>query len=267
MNVGIVGMGTIGRTVARELDRERVPGIRLSALSSRDLPKARAFATTLANAPRSVPLEEMPALCDLVIEAAGAEAVGPVAETALAAGVSIMVLSCGVLLERQDLVEMAREKGAVIHVPSGAIIGLDGLRGAAMGQVEEVTIITRKPPKGLAGAPGVAAAGVDLDAVTSPTVLYEGPVAEAVKLFPANVNVAAAVSMAGVGPLRTSIRVIADPEVTRNTHQVVAEGEFGRMELHIENVPTEENPRTGRLTALSVLAYLKQMVSPLRLGV
>ena len=265
MNVGIVGMGTIGRSVARELDREKVPGIRLTALSSRDLPKARAFATTLANAPRSVPLAEMPPLCDLVIEAAGAEAVGPVAETALAAGVSIMVLSCGVLLERQDLVEMAREKGAVIHVPSGAIIGLDGLRGAAMGQVKEVVMITRKPPRGLAGAPG--AAGVDLDAVTTPTLLYEGPVTEAVKLFPANVNVAAAVSMAGVGPLRTSIRVIADPEVTRNTHQVVAEGEFGRMELHIENVPTEENPRTGRLTALSVLAYLKQMVSPLRLGV
>ena len=140
----------------------------------------------------------MPPLCDLVIEAAGAEAVGPVAETALAAGVSIMVLSCGVLLERQDLVDLAREKGAVIHVPSGAIIGLDGLRGAAMGQVKEVTIITRKPPRGLAGAPG--AAGVDLDAVTSPTLLYEGPVTEAVKLFPANVNVAAAVSMAGVGP-------------------------------------------------------------------
>ena len=88
VNVGIVGMGTIGRTVARELDRERVPGIRLAALSSRDLPKAKAFATTLANAPRSVPLAEMPPLCDLVIEAAGAEAVGPVAETALAAGVS-----------------------------------------------------------------------------------------------------------------------------------------------------------------------------------
>ena len=103
--------------------------------------------------------------------------------------------------------------------------------------------------------------------MTSPTLLYEGPVTEAVKLFPANVNVAAAVSMAGVGPLRTNIRVIADPGVTRNTHQVVAEGEFGRMELHIENVPSEENPRTGRLTALSVLAYLKQMVSPLRLGV
>ena len=153
MNVGIVGMGTIGRTVARELDREKVPGIRLAALSSRDLPKAKHSPPPWPPRPARSRWQRCPPLCDLVIEAAGAEAVGPVAETALAAGVSIMVLSCGVLLERQDLVEMARQKGAVIHVPSGAIIGLDGLRGAAMGQVNQVTMITRKPPRGLVGAP------------------------------------------------------------------------------------------------------------------
>ena len=90
---------------------------------------------------------------------------------------------------------------------------------------------------------------------------------EGFKRFPANVNVAAAVSMAGIGPDKTRIRVIADPAVTRNTHDVVAEGEFGKLQFHIENIPSDDNPRTGRLTALSVLAYLKQMASPLNIGI
>ena len=138
---------------------------------------------------------------------------------------------------------------------------------ASVGRLDSVTMITRKPPGGLKGSPGVTRSGVDLDAITEATELFDGPVMEGFSLFPANVNVSAAVSMAGIGPHKTRLQVIADPAVTRNTHDIVAEGEFGLMRFHIENVPSEENPRTGRLTALSVLAYLKQLTSPLHLGV
>ena len=267
MNVGIVGVGAIGRKVAKELDRGKVPGVAVTAVCSRTPANAQAFAATLDRTPQAVPLERVPGLCDLVIEAAGADAVDTIVRTALEANTAVMVLSCGSLLERDDLFELARQHNAHIHVPSGAIIGLDGLQAAAAGSVETVTMITRKPPGGLRGSPGVARAGVDLDAITEPTTLFDGPVIEGFSLFPANVNVAAAVSMAGIGPRRTRLQVIADPAVTCNTHDVVVEGEFGMMRFHIENVPSEENPRTGRLTALSVLAYLKQLTSPLHLGI
>lgn len=267
MDVGIVGVGTIGRKVARELDKGTVPGVQVTVFNSRDLAKAETFAATLASPPRVVSLEELPPLCDLVIETAGANTVESIVKTALEADTSVMVLSCGALLDREDLLEMARLHGVKIHVPSGAIIGLDGLLAASVGRVDSVTMITRKPPEGLKGSPGVTRSGIDLDAITEATELFEGPVMEGFSLFPANVNVSAAVSMAGIGPHKTRLQVIADPAVTRNTHDIVVEGEFGLMRFHIENVPSEENPRTGRLTAMSVLAYLKQLTSPLHLGV
>ena len=260
-------MGTIGRKVAKALDQGTVPGVQITALNSRDLVKAEAFSQTLATHPRVVDLGDLPGLCDLLIEAASADAVEATVKTALESGKPVMVLSCGALLDRPDLIEMARKQKVTIHVPSGAIFGLDGLLAAAAGEIESVTMISRKPPEGLRGAPGVEMAGVDLNDLTSPTVLYEGPVLEGFRLFPANINVSAAISMAGIGPRRTRIQVIADPSVTRNIHEVVVTGEFGRMELRIENVPSDDNPRTGRLTALSVLAYLRQLTSPLHLGV
>ena len=267
INVGIVGVGTIGRRVASALDQGTVPGVRITALSSRDLGKAEAFAQTLTSPPRVVALNELPALCDLVIEAAGADAVEATVKTSLEADTPVVVLSCGALLDHQELIELARQRKIPIHVPSGAILGLDGLLAAAAGQVESVTMITRKPPEGLRGAPGVALAGVDLDGLKTATVLYDGPVIEGFRLFPANINVSAAISMAGIGPRHTRIQVIADPAVTRNIHEVIVKGEFGQMQIRIENIPSEENPKTGRLTALSVLAYLKQLTSPIHLGI
>jgi aspartate dehydrogenase len=267
MDIGIVGIGAIGATVAKELDRDKVPGAKLTALTSRNQEKARLFAATLSSPPKVVELSKLPSLCELIIEASGAATLGAVAEAGLNAGVSVMVLSCGVLLERPDLISLAKSNGAHIYVPSGAIIGLDGLKAASMGHVDSVIMTTRKPPKGLEGAPGVTTLGIDISTLVEPTTLFEGPVVEAVKLFPANVNVAAAVSMAGIGPLRTIIKIIADPRITRNTHVVTVEGEFGRMEFSIENIPTEANPRTGRLTALSVLACIRQIISPLQVGV
>ncbi len=264
--IGIAGCGTIGQKVAAELDRGAIPGVRLVALTSRDMDRARRFAATLHTPPAVVPLAELARLADIVIEAATGAALDEIARTALGAGKDLIALSCGALLDRSDLFDLAEERGATIYVPSGAIAGLDGVCSAAAGRIDSITMITRKPPEGLKGAPGVEKAGIDLDAVTAPVVVYEGPVREACRLFPANVNVSAALSMAGIGPYKTSIRIYADPTVTRNTHEIIVEGEFGRLTIKIENVPSPTNPRTGILSALSALATLKKITAPLRVG-
>ena len=266
LKVGIAGCGTIGRRVASELDAGEVAGAMVSAITSRNLEHAAEFADTLECRPPVVGLSEMVGMADLVIEAAPAEAMDAIAKAALSAGKDLMALSGGALLEREDLFDLAKRNGATIYVPSGAIAGLDGVAGAAAGRIDSLTMITRKPPAGLAGAPGIEAAGIDLDAVSEPTVVYEGPALEACRLFPANVNVSAALSMAGIGPRRTVIRIYADPTVDKNTHDIVVEGEFGRLSIRIENIPSPTNPKTGIMSALSALATLRRITATVRVG-
>ncbi|MEE9275819.1 MAG: aspartate dehydrogenase domain-containing protein [bacterium] len=202
---------------------------------------------------------------EIVMEASGGGSVAEICRAALPRGRDVIVNSVGALLEQDDLVELARSHGARIFVPSGAIIGLDGLKGAAMGRVESVTMTTRKAPASLRGAPYIEENGIDLDAIREPTVIFEGTPLEGCKGFPANVNVAAAVSLAGIGPRRTILRIVCDPGVDRNIHEVEAVGEFGRSFIRIENVPSE-NHRTGILTYLSTLAFLRGREGPLVVG-
>ena len=264
--IGIAGCGTIGRRVASELDAGSVPGAVLGAITSRSLGPASQFAATLNSKPPVVELDQLVEIADLVVEAAPANAMETIAVATLSAGKDLMALSGGALLQRQDLFSLAEKNGATIYVPSGAIAGLDGVAGASEGQIDSITMITRKPPEGLKGAPGIELAGIDLDTVTEPTVVYEGQVLEACRLFPANVNVSAALSMAGVGPYKTTIRIYADPTVDKNTHNIVVEGEFGRLSILIENTPSETNPRTGKLSALSAIATLRRITSHVQVG-
>lgn len=264
--IGIAGCGTIGRKVASELDAGAVPGAILGGITSRDMDRAGRFASTLERRPPVVELDRLVEMVDLVIEAAPASAMDSIALATLSAGKDLMALSGGALLERDDLFRLAEKNGATIYVPSGAIVGLDGVAGACLGRIDSLTMTTRKPPEGLKGAPGIEISGVDLDAVSEPTVVYEGPALEACRLFPANVNVSAALSMAGLGPNMTRIRIYADPTVDKNTHQIVVEGEFGRLSVLIENTPSETNPKTGKLSALSSLATLRRITSHVQIG-
>jgi aspartate dehydrogenase len=177
-----------------------------------------------------------------------------------------MILSVGGLLEHEDWMELARQTGSRVYVPSGAIVGLDGVKGAAIGRITAITMTTRKPPQGLAGAPYVMAHEIALEALTEETVIFEGSAREACRGFPANVNISAALSLAGIGPERTRIRIIAVPGGTRNVHDIEVTGEFGRFSIHLENVPSETNPRTGKLSYLSALAMLKDLAHPLKVG-
>ena len=151
--VGIAGCGTIGRKVATELDAGAVPGAVVGGITSRNLERAERFAATLVSLPPVVKLEQLVELVDLVVEVAPASAMDAIAVTTLSAGKDLMALSGGALLERDDLFGLAEENGATIYVPSGAIVGLDGVAGACEGRIDSLTMVTRKPPEGLRGAP------------------------------------------------------------------------------------------------------------------
>ncbi len=185
---------------------------------------------------------------------------------AVGKGRIFMPLSCGQLLDHMDLVERAAATGARIVVPTGALLGLDAVRGEAEGDIESVTMVTRKPPGGLEGAPHLVENNIDVSNLSAPLLVFDGTARDAVKGFPANVNVAVALSLAGIGPDRTTIQIWADPGVSRNTHTIKVEADSVRFEMTIENVPSKANPRTGALTPLSTIAALRGLVQPLKVG-
>jgi len=266
MSVSIGGFGAIGMAVARALDGRSIPGMRLAAVSAKDKPAATARMKDYASPVPVMGLAELADTSDIVIECAPSAVFREVAEAAIEKGLIFMPLSCGQLLDHMDLVTRAEETGARIVVPTGALLGLDAVRGAAEGEIESVTMVTRKPPSGLAGAPHLVENDIDVSDLSEPLMVFDGSARGAVKGFPANVNVAVALSLAGIGPDWTTIQVWADPGVTRNTHTIKVEADSVRFEMTIENVPSLENPRTGALTPLSTIAALRGLVQPLKVG-
>ncbi len=262
--VAIGGLGAIGLPLARALDGG-VDGLRLIAVAVRDAEKAAANLRSFRNPPRLVSLDEL-AAADIVVESAPAAVFEQIAAAAIEAGRVFVPASVGALLPRMHLVRRAQATGARIVVPTGALLGLDAVRAAAEGPVESVTIESRKPPAGLAGAPYLVRHGIDVSGIAAPQRVFEGNAFDAAAGFPANVNVAAALALAGIGPVRTRVEIWADPTIDRNIHTIRVEAEAARFSMTIENVPSEENPRTGRITALSMLACLRGLVSTLKVG-
>ncbi|MEI2416491.1 aspartate dehydrogenase [Orrella sp. JC864] len=263
VRVGIAGFGAIGKAIARRLDAG-IPGLRLAALGVRDAEKARA-AHAFATPPVYTDIDHLAEHCDVVVECAPAALLPRIATPVLKAGKKLMVLSSGALLMNEDLVEVARAHGGQIVVATGALLGLDAVTAAAEGTINEVRMVSRKPPIGFAGAPYVVKNGIDLDAIKTPTRIYTGTAREAATGFPANLNVAVSLSLAGVGPDRTILEIWADPTISRNIHRIEVDSEEAKLSMEIQNVPSE-NPKTGRITALSAVAALRKMAAPLRIG-
>ena len=266
VRVAVAGLGAIGLEVARALDAGDLPGMDLAAVAARDLERARERCADFRAPPVVRPAGELPALADVVVECAPAAAFAGIARPALEAGRTLVCASVGALLDHLDLVDLATGRGGRILVPSGALLGLDAVQAAARGEVEEVRMVTRKPPTGLDGVPWLLERGIDVHAFREPARVFDGTAREGARCFPANVNVAAALGLAGVGPDRTRLEIWVDPTVTRNTHEIFVEAEAARLTLKIEGVPSEANPRTGRLVAPSVLATLRKLTSPLVVG-
>lgn len=262
--VAIAGLGPIGLKVMKALDRG-IGGLTLAAVAVGDPAKPRPELERLARRPPILPLAELVQAADIVIECAPAAVLREIVEPFVSRGKIAVVLSAGALLERWDLVETARNNGGQIVVPTGALIGLDAMSAAAEGEIRSVRMITRKPVKGLLGAPYVVQNAIDLESLREPRKIFEGTAREGAKGFPANVNVAAALSLAGFGPDRTMLEIWADPSLDRNTHRVEVEADSASFSMAIANVPSE-NPKTGRITALSVIACLRKLNAPLRVG-
>jgi aspartate dehydrogenase len=266
--IGIVGAGAIGKEIALAIDDGTIPA-RLAAIWDRQVGEAEEFAASLKQKPRVLPLKELVQECNVVVEAASQAAVREVATTALSNSRSVMIMSVGALSDKQLLEQirsLAKEHHCSIYVPSGAIGGLDAVKSASIKHIECVTITTRKPAIGLKGAPFVVRNNIDLDGFTEPTEIFSGPAAIAIKEFPANVNVAASLSLVGIGFEKTIVKVVVDPTITRNIHEIHVMGDFGQYHARIENVPSETNPRTSYLAALSAIATLKQVCEPLKIG-
>lgn len=262
--VAIGGLGAIGRKVATRLD-EGIPGLRLVAVSARNIERAQSIVAKFASKVPVLPLSELGALADIVVECAPAEAFMQVAEPALRAGRTLVVISVGALVEQPGLVALAEEYGARIVVATGALLGLDAVQAAREGEIHSVTMVTRKPPGGLKGAPYLVANGIDVSTLTAPLKVFEGSARDAVRGFPANVNVAAALGLAGIGLDRTRIEIWADPSIERNMHTIEVDADSASFTLSIANIPSE-NPKTGRITALSIIAALRKLGSPLSVG-
>jgi aspartate dehydrogenase len=262
MRVGLIGFGAIGRRVAELIGAGSIKNAEICAVLVRDPTRHEGVSRPLVGS-----LEELFAASpDVVVEVAGHEALASYGEQVLRRGLTLVTTSAGVLADdafRSRLIQVAVESGGRLVLPSGAIAGLDGIESAISTGLERVRHVVRKPPNALFDDPErvreVMAAGV-------PVTLFEGPAAEAVRLFPQNVNVVAMVSLAGLGFDRTTALVIADPAVTHNTHEVTAEGVFGRVSVKVENVPSPENPKTGLIVAGSVVRALRRLSDAVNVG-
>ena len=264
--VAIAGLGAIGMKVARTLDTGGIDGMSLTAVSAKDQDRARGRVADFATPPLVTSAEDLANHADIIIECAPKAIFEVLARSSLEQGKTFVPLSCAQLLEHMDLIDVARANGGRIIVPTGAIIGLDTIRAMAVGDLQEVTLTTRKPPRGLEGAPHLVNNNISVEGLTEAKLVFKGTAREAAIGFPANVNVAAALSLAGIGPDRTTIEVWADPAVDRNHQSVKAVSDSGECEMQIRNIPTEENPRTGRITALSTIACLQRMTAPMVAG-
>lgn len=264
--LAIAGLGAIGMTVARRIDAGEVPGLSLTAVSARNKEAATERLSGFRTPPQVLPLGELADVADIVVECAPAAVFREVADPVIAAGKTFVPLSVGVLLKHAELMEHLEETGAKIVVPTGALLGLDAVKAVAEGEVDSIRMTTRKPPAGLKGAPHLLQNAIEIEGLTEPLKVFSGNAREAAIGFPANVNVGAALALAGIGPERTQVEIWADPTVTRNTHSIAVESDSSRLTMTIENIPTPENPPTGKITALSVMATLRRLVSPMVVG-
>lgn len=265
LRIAIAGLGAIGSSLAQKLKAGVLPDATLVAVAARDADKARATLGAELRHVQVLPLAELASVADIVVECAPAKVLPEIVRPVLEARKKVMVLSVGALLGHPDLIELARATGGQIIVPSGALLGLDAVSAAAEGTIHSLRMVTRKPVKGLVGAPYLVENGIDIETITEAKRVFEGTAREAAKGFPANLNVAVALSLAGIGPDKTRLEIWADPHLTRNTHRIVVNSDAASFEMTIENIPSE-NPKTGRITALSVIAALRKLTAPLRVG-
>lgn len=267
IKVGIIGCGTIGKELAVACQKKFSDEVTLGAIADMDLARARKLQHALNPKPKILAQEQLIKRCDLVIEAASTSASYEISKKALSLGKDVMVMSVGGILGKEkEIFELARTHRCCLYLPSGGVVGIDGLKAAAMGKIHRVTLTTRKPPQGFEDAPYVIKHGIHLKNLKQEKLLFEGDAAEAVKGFPKNINVSATLSLVGLGAKKTKVRIIASPHMLVNVHEVYVQGDFGSFYTRTENFPSEQNPKTSRLAILSAVATLERILRNVKIG-
>ena len=261
--IGIAGYGAIGKSLVTALDGG-IEGLRLTAIAVRD-PANPPDLSHCTHPPLVTTIESLEPHCDLVIECAPSHLLPAIAEPMLRAGKKVVILSSGALLSHPELRQLASQYGGQILIPSGALLGLDALVAAAEGQIHSVKMVTHKPVRGLIGAPYLEKNGISIADISERTLIFRGTPREAAIGFPANLNVSVSLALAGIGPDKTELEIWADPSLSRNVHRVEVESDSASFSMEIKNIPSE-NPKTGRITAQSVIALLRKTVAPVSIG-
>ncbi len=254
MKLGIIGCGAIGTDVAKAA--EEFPEIDTIYLHDVNKEAEKTLVNQLAKA-KGASSEILLNQSDVVFEAASQEAVKLYAEKVLKQGKDIIIMSIGSLFDdefRNHLEKIARKHHSKLFLPSGAVCGIDGILSASGDTIDKVTLVTTKPPKAL---------GKNFK---KRTVVFNGTAREAVQKFPKNINVAANLSIAGIGFDKTEVEIVADPVATRNSHKILAHGRFGRLRAEVENMPNPNNPGSSYLASLSAIATLKRIINPIQIG-
>ncbi|MBU2559973.1 aspartate dehydrogenase [archaeon] len=269
MKVAIIGCGFIGKTIAEAIHDGTIDGelVIVFSLKKSSAEKVGAICddVVIADSLRDV----LDSNADLVVEAASIDALKNYAIDILSSKKNLMAMSVGAFADGGFLKRVekaARENKVKVYLPSGAIGGLDALKSAQAAELREVSIVTTKPPKSLAGNQYLRDSGIDVFKIKEKTVLYEGNASGAIEKFPKNVNVATTVGLAGLGPEKTSVKIICDPKIDKNIHEIHARGDFGEFTFRTENLPSPQNPKTSYLAALSAISTLKKITSHIDIG-
>lgn len=254
MRLGIIGCGAIGTDVAIYADTmDEIEKIYLFDIDK----KAEEKLGKKVLKAKCNHVKDFLGDVDVVFEAASQKAVIEYAEIVLAAGKDLILMSVGSLFDNkftEKLKDIAKKKNCKIYIPCGAVCGIDGILSASIEKINEVTLVTTKPPKSLGKK------------IIKRTVVFRGSARDAIKEFPQNINVAASLSLAGVGFDDTRVEIVADPVVTRNSHKILAHGVFGRLRAEIENMPNPKNPSSSYMASLSAIATLKRITNPIQIG-
>ncbi len=267
IKVGLIGCGTIGKELAEACQKRFADEVTLDCLSDTDAGRARKLQARLRPKPKIMAVDLLIKRSDLVIEAASTQAAYEVAKKALSIGKDVMVMSVGGLLGKEkEIFNLARTHRCCLYLPSGGVVGIDGLKAARIGKIHRVLLTTRKPPQGFEDSPYVVKHGIHLKNLKQEKILFEGDALRAVRGFPKNINVSATLSMVGLGAKKTKVRIIAAPHMLVNVHEVYVQGDFGSFYTRTENFPSEQNPKTSRLAILSAVATLERILRNVKIG-
>ncbi|HTJ57109.1 MAG TPA: aspartate dehydrogenase [Devosiaceae bacterium] len=271
IRVGVIGTGSIGSVIASTLAGKPIPGVELVGIANR--PRSKDTVDALARQwgcnGMTEPLDLPSAGANLVVEAAGAEAARQYAIPLLRAGADVIIMSTGVFADADFVAELTRaaaDSGRRVHLPSGAIAGIDGILSAMESGPVEVRVTTRKHPGALADAPHFGKTGLDVERLTDATIVFEGNARAAIAGFPSNLNVALTLATAAGGIDHVQVRMIADPAAEFTKHQVDVTGRSGTITIDLTNKPSEQNPKSSWLAALSAIATIRRIASPVWIG-